>query len=104
MLRLPYNAACARAPPSVVAELERYFSRIETAASVYAPAVPCDDVRRSFSPREGMSAAQLEQLWVRIEAQVEATSNFVRAQSPLGAGRTSACWVPRAGARGAMSQ
>lgn len=96
------RALCVRALTCrVVAELERYFGRI-SASSVYAPAVPCEDVRRSFSPTGRMNAEQLEKLWVRIEAQVEATSNFARTQSFLGAGGACMCWVPRRGAHADM--
>lgn len=86
----------------VVTELERYFGRI-SASSVYAPAVPCDDVRRSFSPKEKMGAKQLEKLWFLVEARVEATSSFARAQSFLGAGRTCMCWVPRCEAQAGIA-
>jgi hypothetical protein len=62
---------------------------------VYAPAVPCEDVRLSFGPRGRTDEAKLKSLWACIEATVEASSAFARTQSFVG-GRTRLCWVPRA--------
>jgi hypothetical protein len=73
----------------VIAELNTFFAR---GSAVYARAVPCEDVRKSFKPQRKVSEAELKLLWERIESSIETTSAFARQRREADGGRL--CWVP----------